>query len=59
MRHEHERLREARKSTKNKTNPSLEFELFTLIIRNVKMENSITREIQRYLKPKPRPIPKH
>jgi hypothetical protein len=40
-------------------NKQKESELFTLIIRNVKMENSITRDIQKYLKPKPRPIPKH
>jgi hypothetical protein len=40
-------------------NKQKESELFTLIIRNVKMENSITRDIQKYLKPKPRPNPKH
>jgi hypothetical protein len=39
-------------------NKQKESELFTLIIRNVKMKNSITRDIQKYLKPKPRPIPK-
>jgi hypothetical protein len=40
-------------------NKQKESEIFTLIIRNVKMENSITRDIQKYLKPKPRTIPKH
>ena len=31
-------------------NKQKETELFTLIIRNDKMENSITRDIQKYLK---------
>ena len=33
-------------------NKQLESELFTLIIRNTRQENSITRDIQKYLKPK-------
>ena len=32
-------------------NKQKESELFTLIIRNVKMVDSITRDIQKYLKP--------
>ena len=35
---------------KPKLNKQLELELFTLIIRNVRQENSITRDIQKYLK---------
>ena len=35
---------------KPKLNKQLESELFTLIIRNVRQENSITRDIQKYLK---------
>ena len=35
---------------KPKLNQQLESELFTLIIRNVRQENSITRDIQKYLK---------
>ena len=41
-----------------KLNPSLNkqtnSELFTLIIRNVQQETSITRDFQKYLKPKPK-----
>ena len=35
---------------KPKLNKQLESELFALIIRNVRQENSITRDIQKYLK---------
>ena len=41
-----------------KLNPSLNkqtnSEFFTLIIRNVQQETSITRDFQKYLKPKPK-----
>ena len=33
-------------------NKQMNSELFTLIIRNTQQENSITRDIQKYLKPK-------
>ena len=37
-------------------NKQKESELFTLIIKNVKLETSITRDIQKYLKPKSKQI---
>ena len=40
-------------------NKQKESELFTLIIRNVKMDNSITRDIQKYLKPNYKQTSKH
>ena len=51
------------KTNKRKLKPTLnkqkESELFTLIIRNVKMDNSITRDIQKYLKPNYKQTSKH
>ena len=40
-------------------NKQKESELFTLIIRNVKIDNSITRDIQKYLKPNYKQTSKH
>ena len=48
------------RNLKPSLNKQLESELFTLIIRNVQFENSITRYKQNYFnKSKPKPTSKH